>query len=253
MIAATHRNLEEMIAEGKFRHDLYYRLSVIPIHLPPLRERREDIEPLADYFREKYNRERNKSVVGVSRQAMDVMRNYSCPGNVRDLENKIERAVVLAKGELITEADLQLTPSVNPNGFTAVAKPVTQESAAYDPSGDTGFLALLAQNNFEIGKTAQELGQNRLTVAERFKGLCLKALAEHDWDIERAARVIAQDERNLKHVEAKMLKYYDNTMAKLESYTSLEQLQQEVAVKFKNMPRKFHRYVLELYEVSGKG
>jgi len=76
--------------------------------------------------------------------------------------------------------------------------------------------------------------------------------AEHDWDIELAARVITQDERNLKRVQAKMRKYYDNTLAKLQGYTSLKQLQQEVAAKFKNMPRKSHRYVLKLYEVKKK-
>ncbi len=96
VIAATNRNLERMVESGSFRQDLYYRLNVFPIHIPPLRERRTDILLLADHFVEKYSRANNKSVRRISTQAIDMMTRYHWPGNVRELENCIERAVLLS-------------------------------------------------------------------------------------------------------------------------------------------------------------
>jgi two-component system NtrC family response regulator len=103
---ATHRNLEELIKEDRFREDLYYRLNVISIHLPPLRERREDIPLLIDYFLKKYSKENKKSVSDISKEANALLLRYPYPGNVRELENLIERAVVLCRGEVITTQDL---------------------------------------------------------------------------------------------------------------------------------------------------
>jgi two-component system NtrC family response regulator len=109
VIAATNRPLEEMVKSGEFREDLFYRLNVVKIHLPSLRERKTDITLLADYFIRKYADENAKSVTGISREAMDKLNKYDYPGNVRELENIIERAVVLARDEMITLADLPLT------------------------------------------------------------------------------------------------------------------------------------------------
>jgi len=105
IIAATNKDLEKMVKEGTFREDLYYRLNVIPIFLPPLRERREDIPLLIDYFLKKFNKEYNKNI-GISNEAVKALINYSWPGNVRELENTIERLVVLTEGEEITLEDL---------------------------------------------------------------------------------------------------------------------------------------------------
>jgi Nif-specific regulatory protein len=105
LIAATSRNLENFVAEGKFREDLYYRLNVVPIYLPPLRERKEDIGLLADFFLKKYNRENNKSS-RVSAEVLQVFSEYEWPGNVRELENTIERLVVMSAGEVIGKPDL---------------------------------------------------------------------------------------------------------------------------------------------------
>jgi DNA-binding NtrC family response regulator len=102
IVAATGRDLRSEIREGRFRHDLYYRLNVIPVQLPPLRERLEDIPLLVDHFLEKYNREENRHVTQMSREVMDVLMAYSWPGNVRELENCIERAVVMSPGNSIT-------------------------------------------------------------------------------------------------------------------------------------------------------
>ena len=108
IIAATNRDLEKRLAEEKFRPDLYYRLNVIPISVPPLRQRKEDIPPLVDFFVKKFAERERKKVDGVTREAMAVLLRYAFPGNVRELENIVERAVVLGEGEDLTVADLPL-------------------------------------------------------------------------------------------------------------------------------------------------
>ena len=102
IITATNRDLSKAVSEGKFREDLYYRLNVIPITLPPLRERADDIPLLADHFLNKFNKALNKSVKGFSQTTMELFRNYEWRGNVRELENVIERAVALSNSEIIT-------------------------------------------------------------------------------------------------------------------------------------------------------
>jgi DNA-binding NtrC family response regulator len=109
IIAATNRNLMEAMREGKFREDLYYRLAVVPIMLPPLRDRREDIEELAMSFLRRYAEETAKPVTGFSKEAMQALQSYDWPGNIRELQNCIERAVILSKGEEIQSKDLYLS------------------------------------------------------------------------------------------------------------------------------------------------
>jgi two-component system NtrC family response regulator len=108
VVAATNRNLEEAIQKGTFREDLYYRLNVVTIFLPPLRERKEDLPPLIEHFLKKYSRENQKSIVSLSKEARDLLLNYNYPGNIRELENIIERAVVLSRGDTIMTQDLPL-------------------------------------------------------------------------------------------------------------------------------------------------
>ena len=107
VIAATNLNLEEEVREGTFREDLYYRLNVVTIHLPPLRQRREDIPLLVDHFLEKYNRENDRDVGTISREKMNLLMRFPWPGNIRELENAVERAVVLSTG---TELNDDLLP-----------------------------------------------------------------------------------------------------------------------------------------------
>ncbi len=108
LIAATNKNLEAAIQEGKFREDLYYRLNVISIYLPPLRERKEDIPALVKYFVEKFSRELGRDVRAIDEAALHKLVRYDWPGNVRELENCIKRAVVLSKGDLLTPEDIQI-------------------------------------------------------------------------------------------------------------------------------------------------
>ena len=124
VIAATHQNLHQKIKEGTFREDLFYRLNVISINIPPLRERKEDILPLIEHFIKKYAEENNKSGIEISKEAIDYLMKYNYPGNVRELENIIERAVVLSRQNIITVNDL---PS-NVKGFKTETDPILEEN-----------------------------------------------------------------------------------------------------------------------------
>ncbi|MCA9078074.1 MAG: sigma-54-dependent Fis family transcriptional regulator [Planctomycetaceae bacterium] len=103
IVAATNRDLAELVDEEKFREDLYYRLNVVPIYLPPLRDRGDDIPALVDFFLHKYAEENERAVPRIDAKALRMLQMYSWPGNVRELENYIERAIVLATGDVITE------------------------------------------------------------------------------------------------------------------------------------------------------
>jgi len=119
IIAATNRDLEKHMAEGGFREDLYYRLNVFPVYIPPLRERRTDIPLLADFFVERYARENQKDVKRIATQALDMMMSYHWPGNVRELENCIERAVLLTSDGVIHGH--HLPPSLQTSAYSGTA------------------------------------------------------------------------------------------------------------------------------------
>jgi DNA-binding NtrC family response regulator len=106
IIAATNRNLEELIQKGTFREDLFYRLNVIPIYLPPLRERKDDIEKLVSHFIGKFNNLHRKRVLGLSGQAMELLLKHNWPGNIRELENVVEHSFVIESGERISPTSL---------------------------------------------------------------------------------------------------------------------------------------------------
>ena len=105
IIAATNKDLRKMVQEGTFRDDLFYRLNIVSIHIPPLRERREDLAPLVEYLLRKANKELHKQIAGVSEEMMGIFRRYSWPGNIRELENLLVRAAVVAKGQVLGKED----------------------------------------------------------------------------------------------------------------------------------------------------
>src|SRR5438552_5243427 len=123
VIAATNQDLTRLVADGRFREDLFYRINVIPIALPPLRERREDIPLLADHFLAKYSEQMGKHVTGISHDALQFMLRYDWPGNIRELENTIERAVAL-----------EATPAVLPESLP----PAIRGEAARGSAGQPG-------------------------------------------------------------------------------------------------------------------
>lgn len=129
IVAATNRDLEAMVQEGLFRKDLYYRLNVLPLYVPPLRNRKEDIEPLASFFCSKFSGETKKNFSGFSEDALKLLHSYYWPGNVRELENTIERACVLGKPPLIRAEDFRLF----------VTEPTSVSCDTEDELFDTGF------------------------------------------------------------------------------------------------------------------
>jgi transcriptional regulator with PAS, ATPase and Fis domain len=172
LIGATNHDLEELVREGKFREDLLYRLSVITIALPPLRERREDIPPLISHFVRKHS-QNHRPLPSISQEVMDALTNYSWPGNVRELENTIERLCQFSKGGIVTLDDLP--PKMN-------SKVKFHHSHLFDglPSLDElerrYLLHILEVTKHHRSQTAEILGINRRTLyrmAERF-GIDLK-------------------------------------------------------------------------------
>jgi transcriptional regulator with PAS, ATPase and Fis domain len=125
VIAASNRDLLDEVAAGRFREDLYYRLNVVPIHLPPLRKRPEDIPALIEYFLTIYNEENDRYVVHIERQALEALCQYDWPGNVRELQNYIERAVVMASGD-------ELTSDLLPEAVTTGKRPASSRLAEAD-------------------------------------------------------------------------------------------------------------------------
>ena len=153
VIAATNRDLEKAIAAGEFREDLFYRLSVIPIHVPSLRERREDIPLLARHFLERFRKSMEKPIEGVSPQAMQRLESYDWPGNVRELENTIERAVALETGP-------EISVGVLPDRMTGLVGAATAaggqlESLAFPPEG-VNFESVMAETEKRYLKAALE-------------------------------------------------------------------------------------------------
>ena len=165
ILAATNRDLKSAIEQGRFRADLYYRLNVISIQIPPLRERKEDIPLLVGHFVEKFNIEMGKQVRGVSEEAMRILVDNDWPGNARELRNVIERAMVVAKGNVITESDVSL-PSA-PGGTNHRSKSLEEIEKEH-------IRVVLNENQWNIVRTAQSLGIDRVTLYNKIKKFELK-------------------------------------------------------------------------------
>lgn len=169
IIAATNRDLEEAMEKGEFRQDLYYRLNVIPIEVPPLRERRDDIPILVKHFIEKFNKEFGKSIQNIDDLAMESLISYRWPGNIRELENLIERAIVLSKSKVLTLKDfpghivsIETFPSVSINPEDTLTDMV-------DEFEKTIIIKALKTNNNNKLRTAEKLGIHRSTFMSKLK------------------------------------------------------------------------------------
>ena len=169
-VAATNKDLEREVKEGRFREDLFYRLNVITIPLPPLRDRREDIEPLALHFLGRYGRRMKKPRSGISAEAPALLNGYSWPGNIRELENVIERAVILARGAEITAANLPIWKREPAAELPADNdRPVSLENVERDHIRRT-----LAKTGYHKSKTAEILGISRKTLDRKIVEYGLK-------------------------------------------------------------------------------
>src|SRR5205085_4773284 len=136
VIAATNKNLEEEIEKGNFREDLYFRLAVIPIYVPPLRERPEDVSVLVKHFMESISRDSNVRPKRIAPAALEVLQRYRWKGNIRELRNTVERLIIMTAGDTIDVADLPETVK-SPSNAAAASQPVSPKSAVADGSGAT--------------------------------------------------------------------------------------------------------------------
>lgn len=164
IIAATNKDLRNMVAEAKFREDLFYRLEVIPLVIPPLRQRKEDVPLLVDHFIQEFNRNNKKQIRGVSSRTMGVLLRYHWPGNIRELENCIERAAVMADGDILDVTDL-----------TQVLRPVVTGPASPPVISDSWPRSLRDAERDLILKTLQSVQGNRTRAAELL-GISLRGL-----------------------------------------------------------------------------
>jgi len=159
IIAATNRNLKTMVTQGTFREDLYYRLNVVTIDLPPLKDRMEDILPLAEHFLKKYAEENNKNIKNFSDDVVKFMLNYSWPGNVRELENMIERGVILSKNTAITLDELPQD----------IIHPTPVEGKTVEAVTRNHIINVLEETKGNISKAAEILGIRRMTLYNKLK------------------------------------------------------------------------------------
>jgi len=170
IVAATNRDLLDEVRKGNFREDLYYRLNVVPVHLPSLRERREDILLLAGHFRKKFASKTNKKVTKFSKEAQDLLANYSWPGNVRELENAIERAFVVVKGDVIHTSHLP---------FAIQASPAHGgEGHALKDMERAHIQRVLCEFGWNITQAASALGVDRATLYSKIKKYDIKKEGE---------------------------------------------------------------------------
>lgn len=170
IVAATNSNLEERIAKGKFRDDLYYRLNVLRVHLPPLRERLEDIPELVRHFIKKYNKKFNRNIEDISELVLSILSHYAWPGNIRELENLVERLIVLAEKPFITEGDIPVEYLVSDFETLKLRSPdgdvLTQATEAFERSF---ILKILESEQWNQTKTAHRLGVHRKTLEYKIK------------------------------------------------------------------------------------
>jgi DNA-binding NtrC family response regulator len=174
VIAATNQNLEELIAQGKFRKDLFYRLNIISIEIPPLRERKQDIPLLVEDFIQKHSRHIRKKIEGVAAEAMERLMDYSWPGNIRELENVIERAIILTKGPRIIIDDLPdfLNHVKEKEALAENNNHLKLKDALKDPEKEL-ILKALESANWNRNEAAGILGINRTTLYKKMHKLGL--------------------------------------------------------------------------------
>jgi len=162
VLCATHQDLQQLISEGRFREDLYYRLSEMTINIPPLREREGDAIVIATVFAKRFSDQQHKKIKGFTKGAAQVIENYSWPGNIRELENKVKRAVIMADGMHITEEDLELLNTEEESSIPLNLKEVREAAET------SAIKRALSYSNNNISKAAKLLGVTRPTLYTLF-------------------------------------------------------------------------------------
>lgn len=242
IIAATNKQLKQRVAEKKFREDLYYRLNVLTMQLPPLRERKEDIPVLVNHFLAGENQKIRCSI-----GAMNVLKSHIWNGNIRELQSVVTRASLMAKTEnrdLIQLRDLPSEISSNSSGSLEI---------------DDQIPALMRAKRFSrnaISETALELGGlSRGTVAEYFRGYCFKVFSESGWDADKTVRAVSgskEAEYNAK-VRNKISDYYKNAVDSVDRSLTLSENIQKARPKYKNLPQRYHSFLNKVIEAYYNG
>jgi transcriptional regulator with PAS, ATPase and Fis domain len=167
VLAATNKNLSDLAATGGFRRDLFYRINVVRMHLPPLKERREDIPLLVDHFVEKMNLLRGKTITGMDQEALQILMGHDFPGNIRELENIIEHAFVLCSAGPIQARHL-------PGGLAGQCLPPAEQNSLTHTLSTTEAVAIvnaLKRNNYNRIATAKALGMHKSTLFRKIRKL----------------------------------------------------------------------------------
>jgi transcriptional regulator with GAF, ATPase, and Fis domain len=233
VIAATNRNLQDQIEQGKFRSDLFYRLNGFPIMIPPLKQRTEDIPLLAECFLKKH-----KFDISFSKNSMNILKSYSWPGNVRELENVVRRAAIMASSanhNLIQEEDItdEIKTNQTYQNINSVHVPLDEQILE--------SLRLLKFSRSAISQTAKALGnKDRGTITEYFRGICFQHLVNSNFNISETAQIIAKtDDKNIvAQVELKINEYLNNLKSSLATTdtSNFESLT-------KGLPKKYHEFL----------
>ena len=162
MIAATNRDLRAALEEGTFREDLYYRLNVVPIDIPPLRDHKEDIPDLVNHFLARFAADNEKEIEGITPAALDALMEYHWPGNIRQLENSVERAVALSSGRMIDEKDIYLdTRQSKPAASSSSSMQFLPEGITLEQWEDNMIREALRRANGNKSQAARLLGLSR--------------------------------------------------------------------------------------------
>jgi transcriptional regulator with PAS, ATPase and Fis domain len=174
VIAATNRDLETMVKDGRFREDLYYRLNIIPIVIPPLRNRRDDIPPLVDFFVAKHSASSNRQIQGLTASARNLVMSYSWPGNVRQLESAIERAILLCEGSEIQVEDLPVEIRQEGTSASAFNFKLPPEGISFEEVERSLITQAMEQTNWNITRAAKLLGLSFRTLQYRLEKFGMK-------------------------------------------------------------------------------
>lgn len=242
IIAATNKNLRELVAARKFREDLYYRLNVFSIELPPLRERKGDITLLAEHFLK-----REDVSLSLSATVVDAFLQYHWPGNVRELQSAITRAGILSRSDgrtLIQVRDLSEEIAAAAKGRVDI---------------EDQILEILRSKKFSrssISETAETLGGlNRGTVAEYLRGICFKHFFENSWDEAKAVEAIAKDgdAESREKVQKKLREYLANVVEGIATGQEYDDVRKTLRPKYKNLPQRYHTILDELIRAFLQG
>jgi DNA-binding NtrC family response regulator len=180
VVAATNRDLRTMVADGRFRDDLYYRINVLSIDVPPLRERRDDIPVLIDFFLRKHTRNTSRLIRGLTPETRKLMMDYSWPGNVRQLESAIERAILLCEGDQITVEDLPLEVRQEARPVSEGAFKLPPEGISFEDVERDLILQAMDQTDYNITKAAKLLGLTFRTLQYRLEKFGIKKAEKED-------------------------------------------------------------------------